>query len=138
MPDESQRGPLVTRSQLISELSDLGVGGFPAVMVHTSMSSIGWIVGGAPTLVDSLLHVLGPSDTLLVLTGWEDRPPYHQDSWAPEEQRACRDECPPFQPSVSRARPGRRRVRGHHPVGLGELVEHAVARLETWFRSSPE
>lgn len=95
--------PVVTRSRLISDLAALGVGDHSAVMVHTSLSAIGWIVGGAPTLVDALLSVLGANGTLLVLTGWEDRPPYHQDDWDDEARTAYRNEGPVFDPRTCRA-----------------------------------
>lgn len=95
--------PLLTRSQLVSDLRKLGVNRGGAVMVHTRMSAIGWVVGGAPTVVDALLGVLGRMGTLLVLTGWEDRPPYHQDQWDDATRKAYREECPVFDPLVARA-----------------------------------
>lgn len=96
-------GSLVTRTQLVSGLQQLGVESGMTVMVHTRMSALGWVVGGAPVVVDALLSVLGPQGTVLVLTGWEDRPPYHQDEWD-EAERACyRAECPAFDPRFSRA-----------------------------------
>ena len=95
--------PLVPRSRLVAELDALGVGERPTLMVHTRMSAIGEVVGGAPTVVDALLEVLGPEGCILVLTGWEDRPPYHQDAWPASARAAYRDECPAFDPRVARA-----------------------------------
>ena len=94
---------MLPRSWLVSELTAFGVGDWPVLMVHTRMSALGWVVGGAPTVVDALLDVLGPSGTLLVLTGWEDQPEYHQNRWEEQERNAHRDECPPFDPRLSPA-----------------------------------
>lgn len=95
--------PIVSRSRLVSDLAALGVGDWPVVMVHTRMSAIGRLVGGAQTVVNALLDVLGPAGTLLVLTGWEDRPPYHQNAWDRQQRDVYMAECPPFVPGVSAA-----------------------------------
>lgn len=96
---------LVAWSELVAGLRELGVDRFgaSAVMVHSRMSALGWVVGGAQTVVEALLESLGPDGTLLVLTGWEDRPPYHQDGWDAAERELYRDEAPAFDPAVARA-----------------------------------
>jgi aminoglycoside 3-N-acetyltransferase len=95
--------PNVTRSRLVADLTALGVTPGTTLMVHTRMSALGWVVGGAPTVVDALIAVLGPAGCILVLTGWEDRPPYHQDDWPDSARAAYREECPAFDPRVARA-----------------------------------
>ena len=67
------------------------------------MSTIGNVVGGARTVVDALLSVLGEGGTLVALTGWEDRPPYHQENWTHEDRQAFREECVPFDPHTALA-----------------------------------
>jgi hypothetical protein len=49
----------VTRSDLARDLRGLGVRPGGVLMVHTRMSAIGWVVGGAQTVVTALLDVLG-------------------------------------------------------------------------------
>ncbi len=34
------------------------------LVVHSSLSSIGWVVGGAPTIVSALLDAIGETGTL--------------------------------------------------------------------------
>jgi len=53
-----------TREQLAYDLANLGVCNGDIVYVHTSMKSIGPIEGGADTLIDSFLDVLGAEGTL--------------------------------------------------------------------------
>jgi aminoglycoside 3-N-acetyltransferase len=62
----------VTRSDLARDLRGLGVRPGGVLMVHTRMSAIGWVVGGAQTVVTALLDVLGPAGTLMAYVGWND------------------------------------------------------------------
>lgn len=93
----------VTRTDLARDLRAVGLRAGQVAMVHAAMSRMGHIVGGAQTLVEALIDVLGENGTLLVLTGWEDRPPYHQDEWDDEARRTYERECPVFDPRVARA-----------------------------------
>jgi aminoglycoside 3-N-acetyltransferase len=61
-------GPLCTRSSLANELRDLGVGHGDVLLVHSSLSSIGWVNGGAEAVVLALLDAIGPTGTLVVPT----------------------------------------------------------------------
>lgn len=92
----------VTRSRLARDLAALGVAAGDTLMVHASLSALGWVVGGSGTVVQALLDALGPDGTLLAYAGWED------DSYdlaeLPEEwRRAYRAELPPFDPLTSEA-----------------------------------
>lgn len=71
------------------ELRDLGVREGGVVMVHASMSALGWVVGGEDTVVLALVDVLGPRGTLAANAGWDENP-YHLASWPEEWQRATK------------------------------------------------
>lgn len=108
MADDHERveeASLATRSRLVEDLRRLGVGDRPGsvVIVHTSMSAIGWVVGGAQTVAEALLDAVGAEGTILVLTGWQDGPPYHQQQWDEERRRSYMQECPPFDPRKAHA-----------------------------------
>jgi aminoglycoside 3-N-acetyltransferase len=93
----------VTRSRLIGDLERLGVR--PGIaMVHASLSSLGWVVGGSQTLVEALLARLGPDGTLCAQASWEDIPFGHA-GWPPGWRDAYEAELPPFDPLVSAAAP---------------------------------
>lgn len=59
-------GPPKTESSLRQDLTTIGVRNAMTLMVHSSLSSIGWVVGGPPTVVRALLHVLGDRSTLVM------------------------------------------------------------------------
>jgi aminoglycoside 3-N-acetyltransferase len=71
-------------------------------MVHCSLSSLGYVVGGADTVVTALLELLGSSGTLVAMTGWE-HDAYNFDEWPPALQDAYRRDPPAFDPAVSEA-----------------------------------
>ncbi len=106
----------VRRSQLVGDLRRLGVSEAGAVMVHASMSRLGWVVGGTQTVIQALLDVVGPGGTLLAYVGWEDMP-FDLAQRSPDWQDAYRREMPPFDPALSQAW-----------RGCGQLAE----RLRTW------
>ena len=58
----------LTRSDIASGLKDLGLVSGDSVLVHSSLSSLGRVTGGAETVVEAFLEVLGPDGTLLVPT----------------------------------------------------------------------
>jgi aminoglycoside 3-N-acetyltransferase len=93
---------IVTRSRLIHDLSALGVEAGQIVMLHASVKSVGWIVGGPDVILHALREVLTPAGTLMMYVGWADGT-QDMDEWPTEKQRAYREECPAFDPATSRA-----------------------------------
>ncbi len=63
-----RKQPRVTRDALASDLRQLGLGAGAAVLVHSSLSRLGHVVGGAETVIDALLDTVGPAGTLLFPT----------------------------------------------------------------------
>ena len=57
---------MITKQQLVADLRRRGVCEGMDVMVHSSLSSIGAVAGGADTVVDALLAAVGRSGTLLM------------------------------------------------------------------------
>jgi aminoglycoside 3-N-acetyltransferase len=68
MPSPLPTGPLVTRHTLCAELRGLGVEPGEILLAHCSLSSLGWVSGGAVAVVQGLLDALGPDGTLVVPT----------------------------------------------------------------------
>lgn len=59
---------MVTKSDIITGLKDIGLGTGDSVVVHSSLSSFGEVEGGADTVVDAILEVIGKQGTLVVPT----------------------------------------------------------------------
>ena len=57
---------VVSRAQIVSDLKALGLERGMDVMVHASLSRIGHVIGGADTVIDSLLTVIGRKGTLMM------------------------------------------------------------------------
>jgi aminoglycoside 3-N-acetyltransferase len=94
--------PLVTRSQLCRGFKNLGVRPGQTVMLHVSVRTTGWIVGGPDVVLDALLDMLTPEGTLTMYVAWEDRTD-DMLAWSAERRAAYLAECPPFDPERSRA-----------------------------------
>ena len=58
----------VVRSDVIRSLESMGLKAGDRVMVHSSLSSMGHVEGGAPTVLQAFLDVLGAAGTLMVPT----------------------------------------------------------------------
>jgi aminoglycoside 3-N-acetyltransferase len=91
----------VTRAGLAADLGRLGVRPGGVLLVHSSLSALGWVCGGAQAVVEALLDALGPDGTLVVPAhsnhnsdpaGWSNPPV--PESWWP----AIREHMPAYDP----------------------------------------
>ncbi|MEZ5243696.1 MAG: AAC(3) family N-acetyltransferase [Acidimicrobiales bacterium] len=73
----------VTRTSILRDLRALGVVAGDTLIVHSSLSSLGWVVGGAQTVVEALLDATTATGTVVVPTqsagssdpaGWSNPP----------------------------------------------------------------
>ena len=97
----------VTRARVAEDLGRLGVRPGSVLLVHSSMSALGWVCGRAQAVVEGLLDALGPDGTLVVPAhtngnsdpaGWRNPPV--PEAWWP----AIREQMPGFDPRVTPAR----------------------------------
>ncbi|MCS0603266.1 AAC(3) family N-acetyltransferase [Streptomyces sp. LP11] len=104
MPAPLPTGPLVTRDHIATQLRLLGVDSGETLLAHTSLSSLGWVNGGAVAVVQGVLDALGPAGTLVVPTQTGDlsdpalwqNPPVPARWW--ERIRAT---MPPYDPRLT-------------------------------------
>ncbi|RKX36390.1 MAG: aminoglycoside N(3)-acetyltransferase [Verrucomicrobia bacterium] len=57
-----------TVDSLSDDLSRLGISRGSILLVHSSLSSLGWICGGAVAVIEALIRVIGPQGTLVMPT----------------------------------------------------------------------
>jgi len=102
----STGGP-VTRLSLEKDLSALGVERGMTVLVHSSLSALGWVCGGAVALVLALEEVIRPYGNLVMPThsgdlsdpsGWR-HPPVPESWWY-----VIRETMPAFDPELTPSR----------------------------------
>jgi aminoglycoside 3-N-acetyltransferase len=104
----------ITKKRLIRDLHKIGLQAGDAVIVHTSMNKIGWIIGGSVTVIQSLMETVTDSGTIVMpafTTGNTEPSGWNYPSVPKEWWPIIRDEMPPFTPEVTLVR------------GLGRIPE---------------
>ncbi|MBD2450224.1 AAC(3) family N-acetyltransferase [Nostoc sp. FACHB-152] len=108
-----------TRQSLATDLSNAGLAPGMTVIVHSSLSSLGWVCGGSVAVVQALMDVITPTGNLVMPTHsgdlsdpamWKE-PPVPQEWWS-----MIRETMPAFDPKVTPTR------------GMGKIVE----TFRTW------
>ncbi|MBQ1099699.1 AAC(3) family N-acetyltransferase [Streptomyces sp. b94] len=107
MPTPPPTGPLVTRGTIAAGLRELGVRTDDTLLVHSSLSSLGWVCGGPVAVVKGLLDALGPDGTLVVPTQTGDlsdpalwkSPPVPEEWWD-----TVRTAMPAYDPLITPSR----------------------------------
>jgi aminoglycoside 3-N-acetyltransferase len=98
---------LATRSTITADLHRLGVVSGDILIVHSSLSRLGWVLGGAQTVVEALLDVAGPTGTV-TMPGHSaefSEPSYWQHPPVPEAWwPTIREEMPAFDPALTPTR----------------------------------
>jgi len=108
-----------TRETLAADLRALGLTSDMTVLVHSSLSAIGWVSGGSVAAVQALMDVLTPTGTLVMPTHTSDLsdPSFWQNPPVPEAWwDIIRDTMPAFDSALTPTR------------GMGRIVE----TFRTW------
>jgi len=92
-----------TGAALAADLAALGIAPGMALMVHSSLGAIGWVVGGAPVVVRTLIEALGDEGTLVMPAASPEclDPASWPQPVAAEWHATLRDHLPPFDPATT-------------------------------------
>ncbi len=96
----------VTVDRLVDDLRDLGVEAGDTLLVHASLSALGWVAGGPVAVVDALREAVTADGTLVLPThtglsdpaNWSNPPV--PDDWVP----VIRESTPAYRPDVTPTR----------------------------------
>ena len=100
-------GPPVSIRSLTADLRALGVRPGATMIVHSSLSSLGWVIGDAPAAIAALAAALGPEGTLVMPThsgGLSDPVGWVAPSVPIEWHARIRAEMPAYDPAITPTR----------------------------------
>ena len=76
----------INKKELVNDLINLGLSNGDVVIVHTSLKKIGYVCGGAQTVIEALIEVLGPEGTIMMPTqSWKNLDPETGVHWDADE-----------------------------------------------------
>lgn len=82
-----EKRKLVTPKDMKTAFKEIGVQKGQAIMVHTSLSSLGYVCGGAQSVIEALLESVGDEGTILMPTqSWKNLDPETGVYWQEPEE----------------------------------------------------
>lgn len=103
-----------TLKTLYNDFVKIGINRDDIVLVHSSMSSIGWICGGAQAVITALMETVGSSGTIVMPAhsgDWSDPSGWENPAVSKEWIQTIYDNMPAFDPKISPTR------------GMGRIAE---------------
>lgn len=77
---------IVLKQDILSALSEVGVCNGQTIMVHTALSSLGFVCGGAQVIIEALLETVGTEGTIMMPTqSWKNLDPATGVHWEEPE-----------------------------------------------------
>lgn len=78
---------VIIKDDIVNELKKIGLKKNDVVMVHTSLKSMGYVCGGAQTVIEALLEVVGEEGTVMMPTqSWKNLDPEEGVHWDTDEK----------------------------------------------------
>src|SRR5690625_5738092 len=141
----------LTVARLLEEFGRIGLREGQTVLVHGSLSSLGWVAGGPVAVIEALLAALGPTGTLVMPSHSAENTepstwgnPAVPEVWWP----IIRSEMPPFEPAKTPTR-GMGRIaeafrtwngsvnNNQHTTSYPSLLPHTLAITESTTPADP-
>jgi aminoglycoside 3-N-acetyltransferase len=97
----------LTKIQLQHDLRELGIKPGMILLIHSSLKSIGWVIGGPITVIQALIEVVSPAGTLIMPThssDYSDPEPWQHPPAPPDSWPIIREHMPAFDPAITPSR----------------------------------
>ena len=94
----------ITKKEIKEAFAQIGLRPGTVVMVHTSLSAIGYVCGGAQTVIEALTETVGPEGTIMMPTqSWKNLDPEDGVHWNTEEEywQIIRDNWPAYDKRIT-------------------------------------
>lgn len=94
----------ISKEELINDLKQLGLSNSDVVIVHTSLKNIGYVCGGAQTVIEALIDVVGLEGTIMMPTqSWKNLDPETGVHWDADESEwdKIRDNWPAYNKDIT-------------------------------------
>jgi aminoglycoside 3-N-acetyltransferase len=111
---ESSERIILTKEDLVRQFKLCGLAPGQTIFVHTSLKSLGYVVGGAETLISALLEIVGEEGTLMMPSQtWKNLDPSTGVHWEvpPEWWPIIREHWPAYDKDITPA------------IGMGVVAE---------------
>lgn len=95
---------ILTKKDVISALRQVGVAPGQTLMVHTSLSSLGFVCGGAQVIIEALIACVGEEGTIMMPTqSWKNLDPSTGVHWEEPEEwwDIIRANWPAYDPAIT-------------------------------------
>ena len=95
---------IVLKEDIINSLKEVGVKSGQTIMVHTSLSSLGFVCGGAQMVIEALLESVGEDGTIMMPTqSWKNLDPSTGVHWEEPEEwwQIIRDNWPAYNKDIT-------------------------------------
>lgn len=95
---------IIVKQDILDALANLGVRSGQTIMVHTSLSSLGFVCGGAQVVIEALLEAVGSDGTIMMPTqSWKNLDPTAGVHWEEPEDwwQIIRDHWPAYQKDIT-------------------------------------
>ena len=95
---------LVLKEDIVNSFKEAGVSQGQSIMVHTSLSSLGFVCGGAQIVIEALLECVGEAGTIMMPTqSWKNLDPSTGVHWEEPEEwwQVIRDNWPAYNKDIT-------------------------------------
>lgn len=104
MEENKEERAILTKENLVDGLKKIGLKAGQNIMVHTSLSSLGFVCGGPQIIIESLLECVGEEGTIMMPTqSWKNLDPTAGVHWEEPEEwwQIIRDNWPAYDKNIT-------------------------------------